>query len=254
MTREEIAFLEQEGNSMALLVENNTENKRAYIHYLKTHDQTIVRAVFLYTIQQQILRQQARRPITYPGKYFTSMLKCWGTWDSYAEACLAYWQAKQKDTSGNLPGIPEDIQALITRYDGWSLEKIALDLRQSYSVQGKTSSKPRTTSSVTHFGPPRANNPMEPPSPTITEEEANLLREQVIAEVRKKGYTLQTEVAMVQDRWAVRVIANIGPLLQPLSLFNPLTWEKELHKFLEHFDIYTVYLRNKQRRLSDEGK
>jgi hypothetical protein len=249
ITREEISLVEQEGNSMALLVENKTENKRAYIHFLKKHDQNIVRSVFIYTLQQQILRQQARRPIASPGKYFSSMLKRWADFGSYAEACQAFEHAKQEGTSINLPGIPKDIQALMLRYEGWSLEEIARDLRQSCSVQGRMShrSAGRATFPATDSVAMDARE-LRTSALGMTEEEANALLNHVREEGKGQNYELEVGIAMIQDHRAVTVTVILGERPRAFALHSATTWRKDLDDLFKTIKVYQDYIRQKQQR------
>lgn len=131
-------FEEQEGNLLAMAVEGHAANARAYRYYLAHSDPRTVLAAFIYMKQRQ--HGHKRRPIDSPGAYFDTILKAWSAFGSYEAACEAYQRAYAQVEGGTLarqncrlPGIPLEVQELVSDFWGWSYEEIAATLRRDGS-------------------------------------------------------------------------------------------------------------------------
>ncbi len=179
------AHNETVGRELAELVEKSPRNARAYAHYLEQHEERLVRAVLLYTQQQGILKEQSRRPIEHPGKYFNGMIKRWGAFGSYEAACEAYARDKAdpERTTTKVEGIPEDIQALIEEMSSWSYTDVAQEvcLRTHAWLRGDVSA-PSADEQVHGSGQQESLEPRPTAYWMISEEEAQRLAEQILRE------------------------------------------------------------------------
>lgn len=136
VVRQENPFGEQEGNSLAVAVEGHAANAGAYRHYLALYDPRTVLATFIYIKQRQY--HPKRRPIDAPGAYFDTVLKAWSAFGPYEAACEAYQRAYTQVEEGKLvrksrllPGVPVEVQKLVSDFWGWSYDEIAAMLQRS---------------------------------------------------------------------------------------------------------------------------